>query len=62
MWHFTKHYSQGSLDMNPDLSKSYDQNCTYWGRMDTCVCVAESFRYSPKTVTALFISYTPSTK
>ena len=22
MWHFTKHYSQGYLDMNPDLSKS----------------------------------------
>ena len=38
MWHFTKHYSQGSLDMNPDLSKSYDQNCISWGRMDTRVC------------------------
>ena len=30
-----------------------------WGRMDTCICMAESFRCSPETVTTLLISYTP---
>ena len=29
----------------------------FWGRMDTCICVAESLCWSP--VTALLISYTP---
>ena len=28
------------------------------GRMETCICVAESFRCSPETVTTLFIGYT----
>ena len=27
-----------------------------WGRMDTCICMAESLRCSPETITALFIS------
>ena len=26
-----------------------------WGRMDTCICMAESLRCSPETTTALFI-------
>ena len=30
-----------------------------WGRMDTCICMAESFRCSPETVTTLLISSTP---
>ena len=30
-----------------------------WGRMDTCMCVAESLCCSPKTVTKPLISYTP---
>ena len=30
-----------------------------WGRMDTCICVAESLHCSPETVTTLLISYTP---
>ena len=30
-----------------------------WGRMDTCVCMAESFHCSPETITKLLISYTP---
>ena len=30
-----------------------------WGRMDTCVCVAESLCCAPKTTTTLLISYTP---
>ena len=33
-----------------------------WGRMDTCVCMAESLRCSPETITALLISYTPIQK
>ena len=30
-----------------------------WGRMDTCVCMAESLCCQPKTITALLISCTP---
>ena len=30
-----------------------------WGRMDTCVCTAESLRCSPETITTLLIGYTP---
>ena len=30
-----------------------------WGRMDTCVCMAESLHYSPETTTTLLIGYTP---
>ena len=30
-----------------------------WGRMDTCVCIAESLCCSPETITTLVISYTP---
>ena len=29
-----------------------------WGRMDTCICKAESLCYTPETIT-LLISYTP---
>ena len=29
------------------------------GRMDTCVCTAESLRCSPGTLTTLLIGYTP---
>lgn len=29
-------------------------------RMDMCICMAESFRYSPGTITTLFVNcYTP---
>ena len=31
-----------------------------WGRMDACVCTAESPRCSPETTTTLLISYTPT--
>ena len=27
------------------------------GRMDTCICIAETLRYSPETITVLLISY-----
>ena len=29
------------------------------GRMDTCICMAESLHCSPETLTTLLISYTP---
>ena len=30
-----------------------------WGRMDMCICMAESFLCSAETNTTLLISYTP---
>ena len=30
-----------------------------WGRIDTCICAAESLCRSPETITILLISYTP---
>ena len=30
-----------------------------WGRMDACICMPESLRYSPETVTPLLTGYTP---
>ena len=30
-----------------------------WGRMDTCICMAEFFHCSPETTTTLLIGYTP---
>ena len=29
-----------------------------WGRMDTCISMAESLDYSPQTITTLLIGYT----
>ena len=29
-----------------------------WERMDTCICMAESLRCSPETLTTLLIGYT----
>ena len=29
-----------------------------WGRMDTCICMAESLRPSPETITTLLITST----
>ena len=29
------------------------------GRMDTCICMAESLPFSPETITALLIGYAP---
>ena len=31
-----------------------------WGRVDACVCLAESLRRVPETITALSIRYTPT--
>ena len=30
-----------------------------WGRMDTCICMAESLCCPPETITKLLISYIP---
>ena len=30
-----------------------------WGRMDTCICMAESLCYLCETITTLLISYIP---
>ena len=30
-----------------------------WGRMDACICEAESLGCPPESITALLISYTP---
>ena len=30
-----------------------------WGRMDTCICLAEPLYYSPETVTTFLTGYTP---
>ena len=29
-----------------------------WGRMDTCMCMAESLHWSPETITTLFVGCT----
>ena len=34
----------------------------FGGRMDTCVCVAETLPCAPETVTTLLVSYTPVQK
>ena len=30
-----------------------------WGRMDACICMAESLNCPPETSTTLLLSYTP---
>ena len=30
-----------------------------WGRMDTCICMADSLTCSPETITTWLITYTP---
>ena len=35
------------------------QNRLVWGRMDICICMAESLCYLPETITILLIGYTP---
>ena len=46
------------MDNNSMLHGSLDGRGV-WGRMNTCICMAESVCYSPETITALLISYTP---
>ena len=33
-----------------------------WGRMDTCICMAESLCWSPEAITILLVSSNPNTK
>ena len=33
-----------------------------WGRVDTCIFIAESLCFAPEAVTALLIGYTPNKK
>ena len=40
------------------LCDSLDQKGV-WGRMDPCMCMAESLRCLPETITTLLIGYTP---
>ena len=28
-----------------------------WRRMSTCICIAESLRFSPETITTLFVNW-----
>ena len=39
--------------------KEWGTRKSWWGRMDTCICLAESLCYPPETITAL-IYYTPT--
>ena len=66
-------YFLDNLTINTDISIEYKVpfvgtllNVMYqprwrrvWGRMDTSICVAESLRCLPKTITTLLISHTP---
>ena len=40
------------------LGGSFDRRGV-WGRMNTCICMAESLCCSPETITTLLIGYTP---
>jgi len=53
-------------DLLHSMWNSAQRRVTAWmggefgGRMDTCMCVAQSFRCPPETVTTVFIGYTPT--
>ena len=46
------------MELYSVLSASLD-GTGFWGRMDTCVYMAESLRCSPEMTTTLLINYTP---
>ena len=46
------------MELYSVLSASLD-GMGFWGRMDTCVYMAESLRCSPEMTTTLLINYTP---
>ena len=46
------------MEFNSMLYTSLDER-RVWGRMDSCICMGESFHCSPETVTTLLIGYTP---
>ena len=41
------------------MLNTFDFKKGVWGRMDTCVCMAESLCCSPETTTTLLMGYTP---
>ena len=43
--------------MKKDLIDIIDNTLVSWGRVDTCLCMAESLCCSPETVTILLIGY-----
>ena len=46
------------MDLGSMLCASLDAR-GLWGRLDTCICMAESLHYSPDPITKLLIDYTP---
>ena len=46
------------MEPNSMLCGSLDGKAV-WGRMDTCICLAESHYCPPETITRLLIGYTP---
>jgi len=58
-WITNKHllYSTGTL-LNVEFSGSLDGRAV-WGRMDACICVAQSLWCPLETITTLLTGYTP---
>ena len=48
-----------TINLRQDIKKNWMQPGWYWGRMDTCTCMAESLSCSPETTTALLMGYIP---
>ena len=46
------------MELYSKLCASLDERGLF-GRMDLCICMAVSLDYSPETITALLIGYTP---
>ena len=46
------------MELSSKLCSSLDGRGV-WGRMDTCICIAESLHCSPETITTLLTGYTP---
>ena len=43
----------------PHASRLAHKGEYVWGRMDTCICMAESLGCSPETITILLVRHTP---
>ena len=56
---------QGSTIQHRELCSIFCNNLngkTMWKRIDECICITESFCYTPETNPALFINYVPILK
>ena len=53
---------QGPTDHIAQYCGSLGGRRGVWGRMDTCMCMAESIHCPPETISMLLIGYTPNTK